>query len=159
MWIQDLVDNFSVVVQTWDHWHIRVTEFMTRNHTEGGKSEGNGIIEGRARGSFRKPFSSYNHHSLCSLSCCLISLFQSAYVMFSKICPTLPYLTPMARTMFFCLNWKKKIIYWSIADLQCCANFYCTETWFSYASMHIIFQTLFRVVHHKVLNVAPCALQ
>ena len=47
--IQNLVENSNVVTQTWDHKHISVTESMTRNRIEKGKSEGNGIIERRAR--------------------------------------------------------------------------------------------------------------
>ena len=35
------------------------------------------------------------------------------------------------------------LFYWSIFDLQCCVNFYCTAKWFSYTHIYILFHILF----------------
>ena len=35
------------------------------------------------------------------------------------------------------------IFYWSIADLQCCVNFYHTAGWFSHMYIYILFYILF----------------
>ena len=35
------------------------------------------------------------------------------------------------------------LFYWSIVDLQCCANFCCTAEWFSYTCTYILFHILF----------------
>ena len=41
-----------------------------------------------------------------------------------------------------------KLFYWSIVDLQCCVNFYCTEKWVIYMCRYT----------YRILNRVPCAI-
>ena len=48
--------------------------------------------------------------------------------------------------------------YRSVADLQCCVNFYCRAKGFS--DTHTFFFIVFSImVYHRVLNIVPCAVQ
>ena len=52
------------------------------------------------------------------------------------------------------------LFYWSIVDLQCCINFWCTAEWFSCSYIYIFFLVFFSiVVCQRVLNIVPCAIQ
>ena len=47
--------------------------------------------------------------------------------------------------------------YWSIVDLQCCANLCCTAKWLLYTYIDIILKIFFSITtYHKVLNRVPC---
>ena len=48
---------------------------------------------------------------------------------------------------------------WSIADLQCYANFCCTAKWFSYICIHTFFFILFSImIYPRKLDVGPHCL-
>ena len=46
--------------------------------------------------------------------------------------------------------------YWSIVDLQCCDNFFCTPKWFSYP---FPFRFFSHIDYHRLLDRALCAAQ
>lgn len=53
-------------------------------------------------------------------------------------------------------------LYWSTVDLQASAQFFCATKWlrFTYMYIRMLFFTYFPVmVYHKILDIAPCALQ
>ena len=54
--------------------------------------------------------------------------------------------------------------YRSVADLQCCVNFYCRAKGFSDTYIYIYIYTFFFIffsimVYHRVLNIVPRAVQ
>ena len=56
-------------------------------------------------------------------------------------------MTPWSKRRKFILlkySWLTiNLFYWSIVDWQCCINFCCTATWFSYTYVYILFHILF----------------
>ena len=55
------------------------------------------------------------------------------------------------------LNYLRNIFLffnWSIVDLQCLVNFYCTAKWVSY--MYICFMFFSIMVYHRILIIVPC---
>ena len=49
-------------------------------------------------------------------------------------------------------------VYW-LTDSQCCVSFCCTAKWFSYTHVYFFLTFFFIAVYHKILNIAPCAVQ
>ena len=47
---------------------------------------------------------------------------------------------------------------WSIVDLQCCANLYCTAKWLTYKNT-FFFVCFSIMVYHRLLNIVPCGIQ
>ena len=62
--------------------------------------------------------------------------------------------------------WLLKKFYWSMIDIQCCVNFYCTAKWFSFTYIYIPFYILFHYglsqdAEYSSLcyTVGPCCLR
>ena len=85
-------------------------------------------------------------------------------------CNCLPLLTPPVWVSWaFCNKLSQPVglffLNWSIADLQCCANFCCTTKWFSYTYVYILFHILFHYclsqdIEYSLLcsTVRPCCV-
>ena len=49
---------------------------------------------------------------------------------------------------------------WSIVDVQCFVNYYCTARWFSYTYIAVFFHIFFSItVYHRTWNRIPCSRQ
>ena len=52
--------------------------------------------------------------------------------------------------------YKNLFFNWSIVDLQCCVNFWCTAKWFSYTYIYIFSFIFFSImVYYRILNIVP----
>ena len=70
-------------------------------------------------------------------SCHWVDLTHSQWMGMAKALWPFPvfWSTTWISFFFFFLN----LFYWSIVDLQCCVNLYCTTQWFSYTYIYILF--------------------
>ena len=92
---------------------------------------------------------------LCCSKCHYLNFLWLSYVL-SYICITSSVFINQCIYAFF----KKIILYWRIADLQCCVLFMCTEKQFSYTNTYIyFFQIVFPYMLLQSIEYGSCSIQ